>query len=34
MMVFVVWETRFTNQHGDTVVLVRDAFVRRNRPKR
>jgi acyl dehydratase len=34
MMVFVVWETRFTNQHGDTVVLVRDAFVRRQRSKR
>lgn len=30
-MVFVVWETRFTNQHGTTVVLVRDSFVRRNR---
>lgn len=32
-MVFVVWETSFTNQHGETVVLVRDSFVRRNRPK-
>ena len=30
-MAFVVWETSFTNQHGATVVLVRDAFVRRNR---
>jgi acyl dehydratase len=33
-MVFVVWETRFTNQHGATAVLVRDTFVRRNNPKR
>jgi len=33
-MVFVVWETRFTNQHGDTAVFVRDSFVRRNKPKR
>jgi acyl dehydratase len=33
-MVFVVWETRFTNQHGDTAVLVRDAFVRRNNAKK
>ena len=31
-MVFVVWETRFTNQQGETVVLVRDSFMRRNRP--
>jgi acyl dehydratase len=33
-MVFVVWETRFTNQHGATAVLVRDTFVRRHNPKR
>ncbi len=33
-MVFVVWETRFTNQHGDTAVFVRDSFVRRNNPKK
>jgi acyl dehydratase len=32
-MVFVVWETRFTNQNGATVVLVRDSFVRRNRAR-
>ena len=32
-MVFVVWETSFTNQHGETAVLVRDSFVRRNKPK-
>jgi hypothetical protein len=32
-MVFVVWETRFTNQQGETVVLVRDSFIRRNRPQ-
>ncbi len=30
-MVFVVWETGFTNQRGSTVVLIRDAFVWRNR---
>ena len=33
-MVFVVWETSFTNQNGDTAVLVRDSFIRRNRPKK
>ena len=33
-MVFVVWETRFTNQNGETAVLVRDSFIRRNRPKK
>ena len=33
-MVFVVWQTRFTNQKGETVVVLRDAFVRRNKPKR
>jgi acyl dehydratase len=33
-MVFVVWETRFTNQHGDTAVRVRDSFVRRNKPRK
>lgn len=32
-MVFVVWETRFINQHGDTAVVVRDAFLRRERPQ-
>jgi acyl dehydratase len=32
-MVFAVWETSFTNQHGDTVVLVRESFVQRQRPK-
>ena len=32
-MMFVVWETRFTNQHGETVVLVRDSFMRRKRPE-
>jgi acyl dehydratase len=31
-MVFAVWETRFTNQHGITVVLVRESFVQRKRP--
>mgnify|MGYP001102255243 CR=1 FL=1 len=30
-MVFAVWETSFSNQHGRTVALVRDSFVRRNR---
>ena len=30
-MVFTVWETRFTNQDGETVALVRDSFVRRRR---
>ncbi len=33
-MVFVVWETSFTNQDGNTTVLVRDSFVRRNNPKK
>ena len=32
-MVFVVWETSFTNQKGETAVLVRDSFLRRNRPQ-
>ncbi len=32
-MVFAVWESSFTNQHGDTVALVRESFVRRNRSK-
>lgn len=32
-MVFVVWETRFSNQHGATVLLVQDSFVRRNRTR-
>ena len=30
-MVFAVWETSFTNQHGQTVALVQESFVRRNR---
>ena len=30
-MVFAVWETSFTNQGGDTVALVQESFVRRNR---
>ena len=30
-MVFVVWETSFTNQKRDTVALVQESFVRRNR---
>ena len=30
-MVFVVWETSFTNQERDTVALVQESFVRRNR---
>lgn len=29
-MVFAVWETRFDNQHGDTVALVDESYVRRN----
>ena len=33
-MVFAVWETRFTNQGGDTVALVQESFVRRNRRPR
>ena len=32
-MVFAVWETRFTNQHGATAVVVRESFVQRQRPK-
>ena len=31
MMVFAVWQTRFTNQDGETVALVDESFVRRNR---
>ena len=30
-MVFAVWESSFTNQRGETVTLVRESFVRRNR---
>ena len=30
-MVFAVWETQFTNQSGDTVALVQESFLRRNR---
>ena len=33
-MVFAVWETQFTNQGGDTVALVQESFVRRNRSTR
>jgi acyl dehydratase len=33
-MVFAVWETDFTNQTGATAVLVRDAYVRREKQKR
>ena len=29
-MVFAVWETKFDNQHGDTVALVDESYVRRN----
>ena len=30
-MVFVVWETTFSNQNADLVALVQESFVRRNR---
>ena len=30
-MVFVAWETTFTNQANETVALVRDTHVRRNK---
>ena len=30
-MVFAVWETAFNNQNGDTVALVQESFVRRNK---
>ena len=33
-MVFHVWETRFANQTGDTVALVQESFVKRNRKPR
>lgn len=33
-MVFAVWETGLTNQNGETVALVRESFVRRNRSRR
>ena len=33
-MVFAVWETSFTNQGGDTVALVQESFVRRNKRPR
>lgn len=33
-MVFAVWQTSFTNQAGDTVALVEESFVRRNRRPR
>ena len=29
-MVFAVWETKFDNQHGETVALVDESYVRRN----
>ncbi len=32
-MVFAVWETAFKNQNGDTVALVQESFVRRNRSR-
>ena len=32
-MVFAVWQTTFKNQNGDTVALVNESFVRRNRVK-
>ena len=32
-MIFAVWETSLTNQKGDTVALVRESFVRRNRSR-
>ena len=32
-MVFAVWETSFTNQNDETVALVQESFVRRNRSK-
>ncbi len=33
-MVFQVWETSFANQNGDTVALVQESFVKRNRRPR
>ena len=30
-MVFEVWETRFTNQKGEKVFLLRESFVHKNR---
>lgn len=33
-MVFAVWETDFAKQTGETAVLVRDAYVRREKQKR
>ncbi len=30
-MVFAVWQTSFANQKGETVALVEESFVRRNR---
>ncbi|SVB30984.1 uncharacterized protein METZ01_LOCUS183838 [marine metagenome] len=32
-MVFAVWQTTFKNQNGDTVALVNESFVRKNRAK-
>ena len=29
IMVFVVWETTFRNQHGDVVAEVQESFARR-----
>ena len=34
VMVFIVWETRFTNQKGEEVALTRDSYVRRTLPVR
>ena len=31
MMVFAVWQTSFANQKGETVALVEESYVRRNR---
>lgn len=33
-MVFQVWETSFANQNGETVALVQESFVKRNRRPR
>jgi acyl dehydratase len=33
-MVFQVWETSFANQDGDTVALVQESYVKRNRRPR
>jgi acyl dehydratase len=33
-MVFAVWESSFDNQNGETVALIQESFVRRNRSNR